>query len=213
MNKYAALTFDDGPKAIFTPAILDTLKEYNVKATFFILGNRLKEKEAPDLLKRIHDEGHAIGNHTQTHADLSLFNKEQIREEFDKANASINNVLPDLKVGMLRNPYGKTNEFVPVVAYEMGVPLLRSSVGSRDWETTDEQVVYNNVMGNIKDGDIVGLHDIHQSTLKATPMIVKDLLERGFTLVTVPEMFRQRGVELQAGYVYTSGSNIIPYKG
>lgn len=187
-----ALTFDDGPDPRFTPQILDILKEYNVKATFFLMGARAEKY--PDLVKRIQDEGHIIGNHTFFHPNLV---KQADVQTLEREVTNTENKLAQLvgyRTKLFRAPYGFLyNELVEKLR-DMNYSVVAWSVDSLDWrESPPEQIAYN-VLSNIQPGAIILMHDgaawdeDRTNTIKSLRQIIPNLKEQGFQFETVPKL-------------------------
>lgn len=187
--KYAALTFDDGPDLKYTTAILDILKDKNVKATFFVVG--LQVGKYPEILQRIVDEGHAVGNHSQNHADLSKRSKAQILKEIEKADQLIEDAVgftPEL----FRAPYGAVSKTLHDVMKEKERQLIGWTVDTRDWAGTSPDDMREMIKSETKPGGIILMHSFGgkhiANTVEALPFIIDDLKELGYTLVTVNEL-------------------------
>ncbi len=192
-----AFTFDDGPHSSNTKIIVDTLKQYNQTATFFILGN-LAQKY-PHLVKYTIDNGMEIASHTYAHARLTSLSITNLIADITLASSSIYNacgVYPKL----LRPPYGATND---TVKYNVGLPLVLWSVDTLDWKHRNAQTVSNYILNNIKDGDIVLLHDIHATTAEAMKIVIPELVNRGYNIVSVSTLALMKGINLSAGNIYS----------
>lgn len=185
-----ALTFDDGPSAVVTPQVLDTLQRHKVRATFFVVGSHVPNNEA--IVRRMHKEGHEIGNHTWSHADLTTLAPAQIQEQIsatqeavDKAGAPI----PHL----FRPPYGALNS---VVYGNVHLTVVRWNVDPKDWETENSADIVSGVESTSRPGGVVEMHDIHQRTADSLDQIINDLKPH-YNFVTVSEMLNlppgQRG--------------------
>ena len=197
--KYVALTFDDGPSGKYTRALLDGLYDRGVKATFLLCGYRMKDY--PDITQRIFDEGHEIGYHGYSHNNMKGMSRRTIAAELMDSQA----LLPeDCNPVFLRPPGGCCSDAVRQVAEARNLAILSWSVDPRDWATNDTLAIEKAVLGKIKDGDIVLLHDMTTSSVKAALDIVDTLLEEDFEIVTVSELVRIRNVKLKPGQVYTS---------
>lgn len=197
-DKHVALTFDDGPSGKYTRQLLDGLYDRGVKATFLLCGYRMKDY--PDITQRIFDEGHEIGYHGYSHNNMKGMSRRDIAGELIDSQA----LLPeDCAPVFLRPPGGCCSDAVRQVAEARQLAILSWSVDPRDWATNDEQAIEKAVLGNIKDGDIVLLHDMTTSSVKAALDIVDTLLEEDFEIVTVSELVRIRNVKLKPGQVYT----------
>lgn len=197
-----ALTYDDGP-SIYTDSILDTFDEYGQKCTFFLVGDRISWNE--DQARRESEMGHQQGNHTFGHNRLTDLNAEEMIEKLKGTDDELIRVTGKPST-CLRPPEGRWNEELQSVC---GCPIILWSVDSRDWESKNADKVCNAVIGKVKDGDIVLMHDLYKSTADATKRIVPALIEEGFQLVTVEEMglVKTGGVGLENGVVYYSITN------
>ncbi len=181
-KKVVMLTFDDGPSKEGTADTLDILKQYNVKALFLVTGYGVKNE---DLVKRIAAEGHTIGTHTQTHANLTRLSREAARREIASVNETVER-LTGIKPKYFRPPFGAYNETVRGTLKELGMTWFNWSVGSLDWETTDPDKVVRNVVDHIHPGANVLLHDVHRHTVEALPRIIKELREKGYEFIVLP---------------------------
>ncbi len=180
-EKMVALTFDDGP-SIYTPKILDTLEKYGAKATFFVVGNRIANYS--DTLLKAHNLGMEIGNHSYTHPNLTKLSHSQILEQKNNTeNAIIAVTGQGSKV--MRPPYGRRDNKV-LSAYNM--PAILWSIDTLDWKTKNAQATVQAVMDNVKDGDIILMHDLYSSTAEALEILVPKLIDEGFSLVTVSQL-------------------------
>lgn len=175
-----ALTFDDGPNPRFTPQILDILYEHQVPATFFLVGQQMEGQGW--LVRKIAASGHEIGNHTNSHPDLTTLEEPQILEEIQKTQDKLREILPDYTMNFLRPPYGRQNE---TVCQSSPLPLILRNVDSGDWEDPQAEAIYAAVMENIQDGDIVVFHDDNPETVKALKQILPALKARGYQFATV----------------------------
>lgn len=186
-----ALTFDDGPDVRFTPQVLDVLAKHNVKATFFLIGSRAKAHS--DITKRIHKDGHAIGNHTYWHPNLS---KEEIGRlqwelsETEQAIAEIIGYTPRL----FRSPYGALTREIVTFLGEKSNTVIGWDVDSIDWKQPGAEVVADNVLSNVRFGSIILMHDGGDwsmdlsGTVQALDHIITKLKEDGTEFVTIPEL-------------------------
>ncbi|MEF3304041.1 polysaccharide deacetylase family protein [Paenibacillus sp. GYB003] len=190
-EKNIALTFDDGPDERFTPQVLDVLKAYGVKATFFLLGK--KAEAHPAVVKRIIREGHAIGNHSYRHPLFTKLSVEQFAAEIEQTELTLNG-LAGYKPKLIRPPYGEITEGQLQWANRHGYIVVNWNVDSLDWKSLGEQQVSGNILGHTKAGAIVLQHSAGgdsqdlSGTVKALPSIIMKLREQGYGLVTVPEL-------------------------
>ena len=189
-----ALTFDDGPQAAYTPQILDILKTHNVKATFFLIGKNVEA--SPELAKRILEEGHLIGNHTYTHPDLRLQNKEQIRQQMLKTEKAIHNAT-GYNPHLFRPPYGMDNSQVFLEVGSSGYVIVKWSVsGLNGRQDAPFNKIVKRVVDNTENGSIILLHDGNRLSnktdrsqiVKALPIIIETLKEKGYQFVTIDEL-------------------------
>ncbi|WP_343209715.1 polysaccharide deacetylase family protein [Anaerolentibacter hominis] len=191
-----ALTFDDGPYSKVTNRILDVLEEYDSRATFFVLGSRLKNEQ--DTLKRMKEMGCDIGSHTYSHKSLVKLNKKQMQKEINSTNKLLKEYTGE-EAELVRPPYGAVDDKVKkYVKY----PFIMWSVDTEDWLTRNAKKTVKAVTSTVKDGDIILMHDIYESTADACEKLIPKLIKAGYQLVTVEELLQYRGVELKAGSKY-----------
>lgn len=181
-----ALTFDDGPNNKYTPQILDILKQYNIKGTFFVLGEQVKEH--PAMLRRIVEEGHEIGNHTYSHHQLSRLSDEKIRQELVSTQEEIQKVLGFVPK-LLRPPYGAyRNDNLPLFD-ELGFHVVLWSVDTNDWQRKKSgDAIVRTVSRDTRNGSIILFHDRKAETVRVLPQIIEELKGRGLQPVTISEM-------------------------
>jgi len=192
-----AVTFDDGPKPATTNRILDTLEFYNACATFFVLGS-LAEGNAGVLLK-MKELGCQIGNHTYDHPQLTKLSSQKISSQLGRTSEIIANIT-GANPTAIRPPYGAYNKTVSSVA---GAPLILWSIDTLDWKSRNANSVIDAVMSKVKDGDIILMHDIYNSTATAAETIIPALIQRGFQLVTVDELAYYKNKPMSPGSAYS----------
>ena len=196
-TKYVALTFDDGPSGHYTAQLLDGLYDRGVRATFLLCGYRVEQ--FPELTQRIFDEGHEIGYHGFSHKNLSQLSRRDMVEELEKCRA----LLPEgCRPKFLRPPGGNVSDALRQVMEARNLAILGWSVDPRDWATRDTAAIEGSVLGSVKDGDIILLHDTSDSSVKAALDIVDKLQDQGYELVTVSELAYLRHTPLKGGKVY-----------
>ncbi|WP_245600148.1 polysaccharide deacetylase family protein [Paenibacillus harenae] len=187
-EKLVALTFDDGPDIRYTTDILDILKEKGVKATFFVVGQQVKKN--PEVLKRIVDEGHAIGNHSYNHKDLSKLNKQQILEEMSTNDAIIKDAV-GFTPTMFRAPYGAVSDTLKNVLKANNRKLIGWNVDTRDWAGTPPSDMREMIRTETKPGGIILMHSFGgkhiKNTVEALPGIIDDLEEMGYSFVAADQ--------------------------
>lgn len=206
---HVALTFDDGPHPIHTPALLDALQERDARATFFLLGSKIKEH--PEIVARMHEEGHLIGNHTYSHPILQYLNNSCMLEEIVSTNLLIEKITGNLP-NIFRPPFGQKDSRVIDVARQLNMSVILWSVDPWDWAyrntniTFEETVesIYESIMEYLKDGSIVVLHDVFETTIAAAIKVMDTLIDKGYVFVTVKELFELNDINLEAGGIYYS---------
>lgn len=192
-----ALTFDDGPHSENTEIILDVLKQYNARATFFVVGYNAEANT--DVLKKISDAGCQIGNHTKDHSNLTELTDDEIKEEADYVDKIVKNVTGSPTTA-LRPPYGAYSERVQQILNK--TPLIFWNVDTEDWENLDKDKTTKAVISRVSDGNIVLMHDIHSSTAEAIKEIVPKLVAKGYQLVTVEELLYYKELDIKGGETY-----------
>lgn len=191
-----ALTFDDGP-GVYTDQILDLLRQYNAKATFFMIGSQVSEFSSS--VKREHDMGMEQGNHSWDHKTLTHLTADQIAQEVSRTNDAIRSVTGENPT-LFRPPGGGYNDLVIANSYNM--PMIMWSIDTLDWSHKNAQITYDTVMDSVQDGDIILMHEIYEQSYIAATMLIPALQERGFRLVTVSELAEARGYNLTSGISY-----------
>lgn len=201
-GKLIALTFDDGPSRADTAALLDGLRERNVKVTFFTLGENAGYNL--DLIRTAYADGHEIACHSWNHPDLVTLEDEQVISQFEDSMAVLDQVCGTDADYLVRPPYGSTNERVRAL---IDYPLILWSVDPEDWKYRDADHVHSAIVNNSYDGAIVLAHDIHATTIPGALAAIDDLQADGYEFVTVSELFRRRGEVLQPGTRYFDCEN------
>ncbi|HMM06635.1 MAG TPA: polysaccharide deacetylase family protein [Clostridiales bacterium] len=197
-----ALTFDDGPGNC-TNELLDELKKRDVKVTFFIVGSRVEEYA--DIIKREYEEGHELACHTWSHAKLTTLDAAGIESEISQAETAISAAAgADLSKMLLRPPGGSYND---TVKSSVGAPLILWSVDPKDWKYRDTETVKNTILDKTVDGSIILVHDLYPTSIQGAVAAIDELQAKGFTFVTVSELFRRKGIALTDGEVYLEAPN------
>ena len=196
-EKYVALTFDDGPSGRFTRRLLDGLAAREAKATFFLCGYRMKDY--PKETQRIFDEGHEIGLHGYSHNNMKNMSRRDIAQEIVDTRA----LLPQgCDPVWLRPPGGCCSDAVRQVAQCKGLAVLTWSLDPKDWNTDSAAAISRMVLNNVKDGDVILLHDMSDSSVDAALAIVDALQAQDWQFVTVSQLARLRGATPQPGTLY-----------
>ena len=181
-EKRIAITFDDGPYRLYTPKLLDGLKERGIHATFFLVGENIGNNEA--LVKRMAEEGHLIGNHTFSHVQLTKMKKEDACREVQQTNERICAVT-GAPVLYIRPPYGSWNDELQA---EIPMTVTLWNLDSEDWKSQNTGKIVELVESEAEEGSIILLHDIFDTSVEAALRIVDDLTAQGYTFVTVDEL-------------------------
>lgn len=196
-SKYVVLTFDDGPSGRFTRRLLDGLAQRDVKATFLLCGYRLKDY--PKEAQRIADEGHEIGIHGYSHDSMCSMDLCRVsREILDTAALLPAGVRPTF----LRPPGGACGDCLCQIARKQGLAILNWSLDTRDWAVKDAKAITATVLNNVRDGDVILMHDLYDSSVDAAFAIIDALQARGYQFLTATELVQLRGYSLTAGEVY-----------
>ena len=180
--KYIALTFDDGPSRKYTPILLDGLKERGVHATFFLMGKNIEGEE--DIVKRMSEEGHLIGNHSYEHIQLTKAGAKAVCEAVEHTQEQIE-AITGKRSEYIRPPYGDWNE---ELEEEIGMTPVLWSLDSLDWKLKDTGKIIRQVLKDVKDGDIILLHDIFPSSVEAALELIDILQKEGYVFVTADEL-------------------------
>lgn len=189
-KKSIALTFDDGPHPINTPKVLEILKQYNVKATFFCIGSRAAEN--PDILKQIIADGHLVGNHTYDHSSsFPLLCKVEMEQELVKTERILNRIA-GLKTLLFRPPFGVTNPNVATVVKKLGYKTIGWSIRSFDTvsKLSREQVLAR-IEGRLHGGGVILMHDDREKCDWLTEAVILKIREKGYNIKRLDELIEQ----------------------
>ncbi|WP_410982216.1 peptidoglycan-N-acetylglucosamine deacetylase [Bacillus cereus] len=186
-----ALTFDDGPDLIFTPQILDKLKSYGVKGTFFLLGENAERY--PNVVKRIENEGHIIGNHSYNHPNLAKVSDEEYRNQIVKTEETLKRLV-GYAPKFIRPPYGEIREKQLGWSTEQNFMIVQWSVDTVDWKGVSAEQITNTVLGNAFPGSVILQHSTPggnlQGSVDSLDRIIPELKAKGARFVTLPSMFQ-----------------------
>lgn len=180
--KKIALTFDDGPHPTYTEQLLDGLKERGVVVTFFVTGEHAELH--PDVIKRMQEEGHLIGNHTYSHMQLTRKNRESFKEELIKTNAILKEITGE-EVEFVRPPYGSWDKSFEK---ELNMFPVLWNVDPLDWSSQNVNRIVEKIMSKAGENDIILMHDYYDTSVTAALKVVDELLDKGYTFVTVEEI-------------------------
>jgi len=184
-NGTVTLTFDDGPSPIYTEQVLAILKKYNIKATFFVVG--MNAKHYPDLIKKIHNEGHVIGNHSQTHPMLTKLSKANLQREVATPSAIVWDII-GIKINCLRYPFGASNSLVRETIRENDMLPTPMGFNSFDYERPGTEKIISWVLQNVHNKQVILLHDgfnKREQTVAALPAIIEGIQKKGFGFSTI----------------------------
>lgn len=185
-----ALTFDDGPGK-YTETLLEQLETCNAKATFFLLG--IQVEQFPEAVQKMTEIGCELGNHTTNHRNLTKITPEEIQWELEGTNQALEQIVGQ-RTTMIRPPYGAINDAVKAV---LDTPYVLWDVDTLDWKYKDAAYVRDYVLSQAKDGRIILMHDIYETTVQAMAEVIPQLVEQGYQLVTVSELMSVKGVTCQ----------------
>lgn len=191
-----ALTFDDGPSSANTPRLLDILYEKDAPATFFMLGKMARAN--PDLVRRAEKEGNIVASHTMYHQNLVHISANAAKDDITESKAVFNDILSH-EPTLTRPPYGNING---TVRDNVGTPMILWSVDTLDWQNKNTDEILAVIKEQIHDGAIILMHDIYDTTVDAIPVVINELRKEGYDFVTVPELAKIRGVDLQPSTTY-----------
>lgn len=179
-----ALTFDDGPSSVHTPKLLDGLKERGVHATFFLIGKNIEQDGNAEIVKRMYEEGHLIGNHTYSHVEITKLDDEHAYEEICRTNELIEGIT-GVPVEFMRPPFGSWQK--ELEARVQVIPVMWT-VDPLDWATENVDEIVNKVVTEVEENDMILLHDCYDSSVKAALRIIDLLQAEGYRFVTADEL-------------------------
>lgn len=188
-KKELYLTFDNGYENGYTAKILDVLREANVPAIFFITGHYVKDQ--PELVKRMVQEGHLIGNHSWSHPDMSQISNARLKEELEKVSSAVSSLTSQKEMRYLRPPRGIFNERILAESKQLGYTSVFWSVAYRDWETKVQRgagYAYENVMNQLHPGAVILLHSVSRDNAEALAKIIADAKAKGYEFKSLDQL-------------------------
>ncbi len=202
-----ALTFDDGPSE-YTDRILNVLLEYDARATFCVIGNKVNL--FPDVLRRTVAGGNEIACHTWSHPNLTNLSAAKVRYQIESTVNAVRDIT-GYEVKVLRPPYGKHNKTVRSICAEMDIVIAHWELDTRDWSSRNTNKVYNAIMKGTKNGYIILCHDLYATTAAAVEKAIPELIAKGYQLVTVSELlsFHKDGATPGKVYNRVDPENIV----
>lgn len=196
-EKAVALTFDDGPSRDNDGTILETLQANGAHATFFVLGNRARVDG--DIMQMILDAGCEIASHSWDHPQLSKIKWKKAKSQIDRTDRIVSKLLNGYQISLLRPPYGSISK---TMRKKVKKPMILWSLDTEDWKSRNAKKIFNRVKKEVKDGDIILMHDIHPETAEAVKKIVPWLSEQGYDMLTVTELMARKGKTMEGGKAY-----------
>lgn len=199
-DKAVALTFDDGPSRANDGKILETLQKYGAHATFFVLGDRARVDG--DILQMYLAAGCEIGSHSWNHPQLSKMKWNKVERQLSKTNKMVSNLTGGYQIRLLRPPYGSISK---TMRKKLDVPMILWSLDTLDWKTRNTKKIFREVRKEVKDGDIILMHDIYSTTADAVEKVVPWLQNKGYDVLTVSELMERKGKNIENGSAYLHG--------
>lgn len=192
-EKKIAITFDDGPDEIITPQVLNTLSDYQAKASFFVIGKNIKGKE--HILKQAYDKGHVIGSHSFSHSFFIDFKSTKgFLEEFEQSANEIRKVTGK-SPRLFRPPYGVTTPNIASAVKKKGLDVIGWSIRSFDTTKDREEVIFNRIKDQLKPGSILLLHDTSEKSLSVLRQTLNFAQKNGFKFVGVEDLLNIQAYE------------------
>ncbi|MGK5507433.1 delta-lactam-biosynthetic de-N-acetylase [Brevibacillus formosus] len=188
-KKELYLTFDNGYENGFTPKILDTLLAKKVPAIFFVTGHFVKEQ--PELLKRMAQEGHLIGNHSWSHPDMTTVSNQKIKDELTKVSDAVQQVTGQANMRYLRPPRGIFSDRTLAVTKDLGYTNVFWSVAYKDWDTKVQRgakYAYDNVMAQLHPGAVILLHSVSKDNAEALGMMIDEARKQGYEFKSLDQL-------------------------
>lgn len=193
-----ALTFDDGPYAPVGNQIMDCAEQYGARVTFFVVGDRVPTYATE--VRRMAENGHEIGNHTMNHRILTKLSASGVRAQIDNGNAAVRNITGQ-QPSLVRPPGGGLNA---IVRSNISQPIILWSLDTKDWKTRNADTTVQTVLSQVKDGDIILMHELYHPSGAAAVRLIPELTKRGYQLVTVSELAKYKGKALTGGKTYSA---------
>ncbi len=184
-KKQCALSFDAAWGAEDTELLIEILKEYDAKATFFVVGEWVDKY--PDAVKKLHDAGHDVMNHSDTHQYMTKIENDRFIKEVENCSDKIEKVTK-VRPTLFRAPYGDYNGTVVKKLASMGYYTIQWDVDSLDWKDLTANDIYNRVIQKTKNGSIILFHNAAKNTPEALPKILEKLKKDGFEFVKINDM-------------------------
>lgn len=194
-DKFISITFDCAWGTDHTDAILQALEKYNVRATFFTV--QFWAENYPQYMAEITEYGHEIGTHSKTHSHMSSLSAEEIAAELESSCAAIEAVSKK-PVGLFRAPFGDYDDKVITTARARGLYTIQWDVDSLDWQNLSAQQIVSRVTSRVQSGSIILMHNNGLHTAEAVPVVLDNLIARGYTFVPVGELIYKTNFTVDA---------------
>ncbi|PZE22914.1 delta-lactam-biosynthetic de-N-acetylase [Paenibacillus xerothermodurans] len=191
-QKELYLTFDNGYENGYTAKILDVLKDKKVPAAFFVTGHYVKER--PDLLKRMVEEGHLVGNHSWHHPDMTQISESRMKEELDKVKQEVANVTGQQTMAYMRPPRGIFSDSMLAYSRQLGYTNVFWSVAYKDWDTKQQKGpdhAFRKVMGQLHPGAVILLHSVSSDNADALARIIDEARAQGYAFKSLDQMTKR----------------------
>lgn len=193
-EKKIALTFDDGP-SIFTLEVLELLKKYNVKATFFCIGKNIESH--PEILKQIIADGHLVGNHSYSHSKFfDFYNAEKIRKEIEKTDELLEKYTSK-KINFFRPPYGVTTPSIRRALEKTKHKVIGWNIRSLDGGTKNQELIFNRITKRVSPGGIVLLHDTASHSVLVLEQFLQFLKQNNYKVISIEELLNLKAYEME----------------
>jgi peptidoglycan-N-acetylmuramic acid deacetylase len=192
-RKVLYLTFDNGYENGFTPPILDVLREKKVPAAFFVTGHYIKDQ--PELIKRMVDEGHIVGNHSWSHPDMTTMSNEQIRHELARVRDGVAAISTQKTMNYVRPPRGIFNDRVLAISKQEGYTSVFWSLAYKDWEVNNQKgadYAYGQIMKQLHPGSIMLIHSVSSDNAAALPRVIDDARAKGYEFESLDSLMANR---------------------
>ncbi|MBO8157103.1 MAG: delta-lactam-biosynthetic de-N-acetylase [Bacillaceae bacterium] len=200
-DKVIYLTFDNGYEQGYTGKILDVLKKKKVPATFFVTGHYVKSE--PELIKRMAEEGHIIGNHSWSHPDFTKLSKGKMKQELEKVRKQVSEITGNSYMKYVRPPRGTFSERTLKAAKELGYIHVFWSLAFVDWNTDHQkgwEYAYKSVISQIHPGAVILLHTVSQDNAEALGPLIDELRKRGYKFKSLDDLMWKRLTPLSVFY-------------
>lgn len=199
-EKAVALTFDDGPSRANDGKILNALQKNGAHATFFVLGDRARVDG--DILQMYLAAGCEIGSHSWNHPNFSEMKWNKVEKQIDKTDQIVSKLTNGYQISLLRPPYGAVSK---KMKKKIDLPMILWSLDTEDWKSRNTKKIVKQVKKEVKDGDIILMHNIYDTTAAAVEQLIPWLQKKGYDVLTVSELMARNNKTIEKGRVYLNG--------